>query len=270
MNYENRYRPTERGIQFGKEEAGGIRKDTGAILEDIDADLNRLEECVHSIGTSLDSTKNRNELNRMKDVIMRNVQTAEEDIKDMRQKAIGPQKVKVEQYQKKLVSQVTKFNNLLQKAKTETQQQETEMNQDQPPPYDGRQPATQAQAQLNSGNLTTREEEHREVLLLEQDIMGLRDIQHDLATMVNEQGEMIDDIEKNTADAQVRTEQANRNLEKAVALKRANRKMICIIVTIVVIIALVIVIALAIGLGVGLTYVGAVSPFPTSSTSSTG
>ena len=49
-------------------------------------DLNRLDECIQSIGTSLDSQKNRNELNRLKDVIMGNVQTAENDIKDLKQR----------------------------------------------------------------------------------------------------------------------------------------------------------------------------------------
>ena len=48
--------------------------------------LNRLDECVQSIGTSLDSPKNHSEMNRLKGVIMSSVQTAEDDIKDMRQK----------------------------------------------------------------------------------------------------------------------------------------------------------------------------------------
>ncbi|KAL5481247.1 hypothetical protein EMCRGX_G021377 [Ephydatia muelleri] len=267
MDYQNRYRPTERGNQFGKEEAGGIRKDTGAILEDIDVDLNRLDECVQSIGTSLDSPKNHSEMTRLKGVIMGNIQTAEDDIKDMRQKAVGPQKVKVDQYQKKLVSQVTKFNNLLQKAKTETEQHQGETNRGPPPPYDSRGSGSQqqAQAQVGSSAMAIREAEHNEVIELEQDILGLRDIQHDLAAMVNEQGEMIDDIEKHTTDAQVRTENANKNLAKAVSLQKQRRKLICIIAIILIIVALVIVIALAIGLGVGLTYAGVVTPtIPTS------
>ena len=41
---------------------------------------------MQSIGTSLDSQKNRNELNRLKGVIMNNVRGAEEDIKDLKQR----------------------------------------------------------------------------------------------------------------------------------------------------------------------------------------
>ena len=41
---------------------------------------------MQSLGTSLDSPKNHSEMTRLKVVIMGNILTAEDDIKDMRQK----------------------------------------------------------------------------------------------------------------------------------------------------------------------------------------
>ena len=55
----------------------------------------------------------------------------------------------------------------------------------------------------------------------------------DLAVLVNEQGQMIDDIEANIASTAVRTKDAQRELTKAdKSQKAARNKMICVAVAV--------------------------------------
>lgn len=91
------------------------------------------------------------------------------------------------------------------------------------------------------------EQREREVRQLESDIVGINDIFRDLATLVNEQGEIIDSIESNVETAATRVETGNKQLERAVVYKRCSRKLTCAIVSILigVLIAIIVIILIA-------------------------
>eukprot|EP00057_Strongylocentrotus_purpuratus_P010885 XP_011665359.1 PREDICTED: syntaxin-7 [Strongylocentrotus purpuratus] len=77
--------------------------------------------------------------------------------------------------------------------------------------------------------------ESRQLHKTESDILDVNQIFKDLATMVHEQGDMIDSIEANVESAEVHVEQANTQLDKAVTYQsKARRKkfllLICCII----------------------------------------
>lgn len=90
------------------------------------------------------------------------------------------------------------------------------------------------------------EQREREMRQLESDIVGINDIFRDLATLVNEQGEVIDSIESNVETAAVRVESGNKQLERAVVYKRCSRKLTCIIVSILIGVVIAIIVAIVI------------------------
>ncbi|KAJ7386978.1 Syntaxin-12 [Desmophyllum pertusum] len=81
------------------------------------------------------------------------------------------------------------------------------------------------------------EERERAIRQLESDIVGVNEIFRDLATMVYEQGEVIDSIEANVDSAAVHVEDANVQLDKASNYQKAARKKMCCILVIVVVAA---------------------------------
>ncbi|XP_029193707.2 syntaxin-7-like isoform X1 [Acropora millepora] len=81
------------------------------------------------------------------------------------------------------------------------------------------------------------EERERAIRQLEADIVGVNEIFRDLATMVHEQGDMIDSIEANVDSAAVHVEDGNVQLQKASDYQKSARKKMCCILVIVVIAA---------------------------------
>lgn len=81
------------------------------------------------------------------------------------------------------------------------------------------------------------EERERAIRQLEADIVGVNEIFRDLATMVYEQGDMIDSIEANVDTAAVHVEDANVQLHKASHYQKAARKKMCCILVILVVVA---------------------------------
>ncbi|XP_063968012.1 syntaxin-7-like isoform X3 [Lytechinus pictus] len=96
------------------------------------------------------------------------------------------------------------------------------------------------QSQVSYEDFEGIKERESQLKKLESDILDVNQIFKDLATMVHEQGDMIDSIEANVESAEVHVEQANTQLEKAVTYQsKARRKkfllLICVLVLIVVI-----------------------------------
>ncbi|XP_068230426.1 syntaxin-7-like isoform X1 [Palaemon carinicauda] len=96
-------------------------------------------------------------------------------------------------------------------------------------------PSTQSQMQIQmeqEQELQDLQERERQIRQLESDIMDVNQIFKDLATMVHEQGEVIDSIEANVESAQVHVSQASTQLTQARQYQnKSRRKKICIIVT---------------------------------------
>ncbi|XP_064383477.1 syntaxin-7-like isoform X2 [Halichondria panicea] len=110
---------------------------------------------------------------------------------------------------------------------------------------------SQTQVVVDTDTLAVEQRE-REMRQLEHDITDINGIFRDLGTLVNDQGDMIDNIEVNVEHTGVKVVAGNKQLEKAVSHKRCSRKLTlciaCFAVTGVVII-LIIIISLVCSLG---------------------
>uniref|UniRef100_A0A4W4DMR0 t-SNARE coiled-coil homology domain-containing protein n=1 Tax=Electrophorus electricus TaxID=8005 RepID=A0A4W4DMR0_ELEEL len=107
-------------------------------------------------------------------------------------------------------------------------------------------------SQITRQALNEIESRHKDIMRLESSIRELHDMFRDMALLVETQGEMIDNIEKNVRNAVDYVGKANEQCKKAVRYqKRARRKYIILAM-----IALAIggVLALIVGLSVGLSF----------------
>ena len=86
------------------------------------------------------------------------------------------------------------------------------------------------------------EEREQGILEIQQQIGEVNEIFQDLAVLVNEQGQMIDDIEADIVSTAVRTKDAQRELTKADKSQRERREteMICLAVVIAVVLIILI------------------------------
>merc|ERR1719210_377997 len=73
-------------------------------------------------------------------------------------------------------------------------------------------------------NLQELQEREKSIHQLESDIVDMNTIFKDLATMVHEQGEMVDSIEVHVSEAQVRVGEGTSQLRQAEQYKNAARK----------------------------------------------
>ncbi|XP_072015388.1 syntaxin-12-like isoform X2 [Amphiura filiformis] len=94
-----------------------------------------------------------------------------------------------------------------------------------------------AQVQMQEDDLQGLKERESQLKKLESDILDVNVIFKDLATMVHEQGDMIDSIEANVDSAEVHVTEANSQLVKARDYQKKSRKkcmilIICVIVLI--------------------------------------
>lgn len=85
------------------------------------------------------------------------------------------------------------------------------------------------------------QEREKQIRQLETDIMDVNQIFKDLATMVHEQGEIIDSIEANVESAQVHVSQGSTQISQARQYQnKSRRKKLCLIVTGVIALAIII------------------------------
>jgi t-SNARE complex subunit (syntaxin) len=83
-------------------------------------------------------------------------------------------------------------------------------------------------------NLLFITERHRDILTLEKSIRELHQLFVDMAAMVMQQGELIDQIETSVANSVEHTAQANVELESAIKAQKCGRKKMCIIILLVI------------------------------------
>ncbi|XP_078683194.1 syntaxin-12-like isoform X5 [Branchiostoma floridae x Branchiostoma belcheri] len=86
-----------------------------------------------------------------------------------------------------------------------------------------------AQMMEEESNLEMIRERETAIRQLEADIMDVNSIFKDLATMVHEQGEMIDSIEANVESAAIHVESGNQQLRQASDYQKKSRRKLCII-----------------------------------------
>ncbi|XP_069476185.1 syntaxin-2 isoform X1 [Ambystoma mexicanum] len=105
-------------------------------------------------------------------------------------------------------------------------------------------------SQITRQALNEIESRHKDIMKLETSIRELHDMFVDMAMLVETQGEMVNNIEKNVANAEVYVERAKEETKKAVRYQsKARRKKWIIILLVLVALGL---IALIIGLSVGM------------------
>uniref|UniRef100_A0A8C5E5B4 Syntaxin-2-like n=1 Tax=Gouania willdenowi TaxID=441366 RepID=A0A8C5E5B4_GOUWI len=106
-------------------------------------------------------------------------------------------------------------------------------------------------SQITRQALDEIESRHRDIMRLESSIKELHSMFMDIAMLVETQGDMVDNIEKNVANAAEYIYQAKEETKKAVRYqKKARRKYIIVAFSVLILLA---VIALIVGLSVGLT-----------------
>nr|XP_053630785.1 syntaxin-7-like isoform X1 [Cherax quadricarinatus] len=95
----------------------------------------------------------------------------------------------------------------------------------------GRSQQSQMQIQMEQEQeMQALQERETQIRQLESDIMDVNQIFKDLATMVHEQGEIVDSIEANVESAQVHVSQASTQLSQARQYQnKARRKKICLV-----------------------------------------
>jgi syntaxin 1A/syntaxin 1B/2/3 len=84
------------------------------------------------------------------------------------------------------------------------------------------------------------QEQHRDILRIEDSLMELHSMFVDMAALVDMQGEVLNNIEKNVSKALDYTEKGVEELKKASKYQKAARKKMCIIIIIVLVIAIII------------------------------
>ncbi|KAJ7373857.1 t-SNARE domain-containing protein 1 [Desmophyllum pertusum] len=99
-----------------------------------------------------------------------------------------------------------------------------------------RQEQEQLDMQIGIDESLIREREDR-IRQIEGDILDINEIFRDLATMVYEQGEIVDSIEANVERAQTNVEGANVQLSKASLYQKKARTKMCILLVIILVVA---------------------------------
>ncbi|XP_078683168.1 syntaxin-12-like isoform X3 [Branchiostoma floridae x Branchiostoma belcheri] len=97
-----------------------------------------------------------------------------------------------------------------------------------------------AQMMEEESNLEMIRERETAIRQLEADIMDVNSIFKDLATMVHEQGEMIDSIEANVESAAIHVESGNQQLRQASDYQKKSRRKMCILLIVLLIVGAVV------------------------------
>merc|ERR1711992_439645 len=85
------------------------------------------------------------------------------------------------------------------------------------------------------------QERQRQINRLESDILDVNTIFKDLATLVHDQGEVIDSIEANVESTQVRVQEGTEQLRQAETYKnKARKKKIIIAIVLIIVLAIII------------------------------
>ncbi|XP_069476186.1 syntaxin-2 isoform X2 [Ambystoma mexicanum] len=94
-------------------------------------------------------------------------------------------------------------------------------------------------SQITRQALNEIESRHKDIMKLETSIRELHDMFVDMAMLVETQGEMVNNIEKNVANAEVYVERAKEETKKAVRYQsKARRKMVYVIICVVILLVL--------------------------------
>ncbi|KAI6653319.1 syntaxin [Oopsacas minuta] len=110
-----------------------------------------------------------------------------------------------------------------------------------------------AQKLQSRETLNEIEQRHNDILDLEKDIMELQEIFRDLAILIDEQGDVIDNIEAYVETAVHHVHKGEQDIRKAHQYKTASRKKLYIIIIIIVCVVIAIVVGVIIAIAIGVS-----------------
>nr|KAG5712189.1 hypothetical protein BaRGS_014539 [Batillaria attramentaria] len=100
---------------------------------------------------------------------------------------------------------------------------------------------TTAQMQMVEENSSVMQHREQEIAKIVRSIQDLNDIFKDVASMIVDQGTILDRIDYNIEHATVQVDKGLQQLQKAEKYQKKNRKMLCIMVLALVIVILIII-----------------------------
>lgn len=229
-------------------------------VQKINQNMSTIEKMLSKIGTSQDGQRFRDNMQRLETETHQLIKETNKSLKQLNSSGFKDDRMKRAQvdrlggefaqsltnYQKiaKRVAEVQRENVEKIRASSFGQSTEPLIDTDNHQPYSEYAPSRgdtsfQMQAEDNI-NLELIEEREKSIRQLESDIVDVNEIFKDLATMVHDQGEVIDSIEANVESSAMNVTEANTQLQAAVRYQRKSRKkMICIIVLLLIVIAII-------------------------------
>lgn len=229
--------------------------------------VSSLQRMVATIGTSQDTPAFQKQLKQLQHSTGQLAKETSEELKNLNQTYLNNQHNGQDNRQWKLQKDrladdftaalnafqaaqrtaAAKEKEAIKKAKAESQQQHGyQLDLEAGQQENSQQAQRQRQLMLEEEeSISALQERERAIHQLESDILDVNTIFKDLATMVHEQGEMVDSIEANVESTSVRVSEGTAELAKAERFAVASRKkkLICATIAVVVLIIIIIIIA---------------------------
>jgi len=215
-------------------------------IQKISQNVSSITRMVGQLGSSTHdpSPELRSQLHKITHYTGQLAKDTNEDLKELNKFNLNDQR-QLKLQREKLTSEFSSVLNSFQNIQRSAAQKEKEaLKASKPTPFfEGPPPSSkQQQQQQNQGQMqmfqdVLEDEQETEQLRLreqairqlESDILDVNQIFKELATMVHEQGEMVDSIEAHVESAQIEVSEGARNLERAHTYQnKARRKQFCI------------------------------------------
>lgn len=249
--------------QTGSEGFSKLAQQIGTNIQKISHNANSMQRIVVQLGTPADNQQLRNQLHQIQHYTGQLAKDTSKTLKDLGNISLPSSEQRVLKLQReRLLNDFTTALNSFQTLQREAAQREKDevkrvRSTSLLGPPDGSKDALvvldetksnfssqrQMQLQEEEADLQALAERERAIRQLEADIVDVNTIFKDLATMVHEQGEMVDSIEANVESAQMRVEEGTAQLGLASTYQSKLRRRKCIL-------AIIIAIVLAIVIGI--------------------
>lgn len=258
---------TSSSYQAGRESDmfAKLSQQIGTNIQKISQNASSMQRIVVQLGTPADNQQLRNQLHQIQHYTGQLAKDTSKSLKDLGSISLPPSEQRVLKLQKeRLLNDFTNALNSFQSLQREAAQREKDevkrvrsTSASLMGPSDGTKDALvdldegkgfsssqrQMQLQEEENDLQVLAERERAIRQLESDIVDVNTIFKELATMVHEQGEIIDSIEANVENAQMRVEEGTSQLATAASYQNKLRRRKCII-------AIVLAVVLAIIIGI--------------------
>jgi len=235
----------------GEGEFSKLAQTIGTNIQKISQNASSMQRIVVQLGTPADNLQLRNQLHQIQHYTGQLAKDTSKALKDLGNVTLPTSEQRLLKLQRdRLVNDFTAALNSFQTLQREAAQREKDEvkrvrgSSGIAPPESSRDalvmfnetetqqfhsPQTQIQIQQEETDVQALAERERAIRQLESDIVDVNTIFKELATMVHEQGEMIDSIEANVETSQMRVEEGTSQLATASSYKSKIRRRKCIL-----------------------------------------